>query len=174
MPAEAGSSALIRATLFVRDLERACRFYRTLGLTETYYSGELTHPSATTVLGLTHHHPYPVTILKRPGPNFGMLGLFQLAAAQRARELAPPDGPAHIGEVALVFYVGALDPALAALRAAGARWIAEPQRFELGTIAQREVCLRDCDGTLINLVERAPEAQDKRGPEITPEPGHAG
>ena len=39
-------SALIRATLFVRDLERSTAFYGAMGLTEVYYEGLLEDPSA--------------------------------------------------------------------------------------------------------------------------------
>lgn len=34
-------STLIRATIFVRDLDRATHFYRTLGLSDVYYEGVL-------------------------------------------------------------------------------------------------------------------------------------
>ncbi len=170
MTRDAAVSALVRATIFVRDLQRSRRFYRALGLTETYFAGYLDHPSASSVLGLVTHHPYPVEILKRPGPNFGMLGLFQLAPEQLAQALPMTTGPARIGEVALVFYVAALDAAMHSLEVAGAQWVAEPQRFELGPIAQREACLRDCDGTLLNLVERPPAEQEKAGPEMDFQP----
>ncbi|WP_317928563.1 VOC family protein [Halioxenophilus sp. WMMB6] len=159
-------SALIRATIFVRDLARSINFYRELGFNQTYFRGELEHPSATAVLGLQHHHPYEIAIVKVAGPNFGMLGLFQLAAEQQAHSLPLYNGPARTGEVALIFYVAALDEVLPKLKAAGALWLPEPQLFELGPIRQREVCLRDCDGTLINLVERDPALQNISGPEL--------
>lgn len=155
------TSALIRATLFVRDLDRATAFYRAVGLSDTYLDTVLDHPSASRLLGFSVHEPYPVRILKQPGPSFGMVGLFQLGAAQGAEVLPAATGPVRIGEVALVFYVRSLDETLPKVRAAGPRWFPEPQRFELANVGQREVCLRDCDGTLVNLVERDPAAQEK-------------
>ncbi len=159
-------SALIRATIFVRDLDKSVAFYRALGLTESYYDGVLDHPSASTVLGFAEHHPYPIKILKVAGPNFGMLGLFQLSAEHQAGVTDPTIGPARAGEVALIFYVPNLDDTLPKLRAAGALWLPEPVVFELGHISQREVCIRDCDGTLVNLVERDPAEQEKIGAEM--------
>jgi catechol 2,3-dioxygenase-like lactoylglutathione lyase family enzyme len=164
--AEADVSALIRATIFVRDLERSVGFYRALGLTEAYYDGVLDHPSASTLLGFRSHHPYPITILKRPGPNFGMVGLFQLDPAHGAECMVIADGPARIGEIALVFYVANLDRVMPALVDAGARWAPAPQRFEIGQLSAREVCMRDCDGTLLNLVEREPAGQNRTSPDV--------
>lgn len=158
-------SALIRATIFVRDLERATHFYRALGLTETYYEGILDDASATSVLGLRHHRPYHVRILKRPGPNYGMIGLFALDPRAGAEAPPLPAGPARLGEVAIVFYVPALRETLQKLRAAGATWSPEPAVFRMPGIEQEEVCLRDCDGVLLNLVERDTSAQERTRPE---------
>ncbi|MBU2879005.1 MULTISPECIES: VOC family protein [Aliiglaciecola] len=159
-------SALIRATIFVRDLQVATQFYRALGLCESYYEGELEHPSASKVLGFQQHHPYPIKILKVAGPNFGMLGLFQLAQEHQAEQVQIATGAARIGEVALVFYVSCLDAILPKLKQLGAVWLPEPELFEMGPISQREVCIRDADGTLLNLVERSPDCQNLQGPEM--------
>jgi catechol 2,3-dioxygenase-like lactoylglutathione lyase family enzyme len=153
------SSALIRASIFVRDIERSTRFYRTLGLTEVYFEGRLDDPSASTVLGFEHHSAYDVRILKRPGPNYGMVGLFELAADSEAEALPPPTGPARRGEVALIFYVKSMAAAMAALRDVGATWTPEPILFKLAHRQQLEVCIRDCDGVLVNLVETDPDDQ---------------
>lgn len=159
-------SSLIRASILTRDIERATAFYRALGLGETYYEGLLDDPSASFVLGLTEHRPYHVRILKRPGPNFGMVGLFQLDAGHGAEVLPIATGPARIGEVALIFYVPSMADTLAALRAAGAVWSPEPILFVMGHRAQAEVCLRDCDGVLLNLVETDPAQQERTRPEM--------
>jgi catechol 2,3-dioxygenase-like lactoylglutathione lyase family enzyme len=159
-------SALIRATIFVRDLQKACHFYQALGLHESYYEGVLDHPSASAVLGFKQHHPYPIKILKVSGPNFGMLGLFELAPEHQAEQTTVATGPARIGEVALVFYVPSLDDTLRKLKALGALWMPEPELFEMDHISQREICIRDVDGTLLNLVERNPAMQQLVGPEM--------
>ncbi|MBS7669021.1 VOC family protein [Croceicoccus gelatinilyticus] len=164
--AQPRSSALIRGTIFVRDLERSTRFYREIGLTETYFEGRLDHPSATAILGFTDNRPFSIRILKRPGPNYGMVGLFQLEG--EAEEVPPATGPARIGEVTLVFYVTDIMATMDRLRAAGATWAPEPQTFAMDHRSQLEVCLRDPDGIFINLVETDPVEQEKTGPEVDP------
>lgn len=159
-------SALIRATIFVRDLDRATAFYRALGLAETYFEGTLQHPSATSILGFSDHRPFRIRIVKRPGPNYGMVGLFEMDAAQTAEALPPATGPARFGEVALVFYVTDIHATLTALRAAGSAWSPEPESFVMEHRAQLECCLRDCDGVLLNLVETDPAQQERTRPEL--------
>lgn len=160
------SSALVRATIFVRDIERSRSFYRTIGLSETYFEGRLDHPSATTLLGFAEGRPFDICILKRPGPNYGMIGLFQLDAETPAQALPITSGPARIGEVALVFYVAQLAETLERLRPLGPAWLPEPQLFRMEHRAQFEICLRDCDGVLINLVETDPAEQERDRPEL--------
>lgn len=159
-------SALVRATIFVRNLDRSAAFYTALGLSESYFDGVLEHPAASGLLGFSNHHQYLIKILKCPGPNFGMVGLFQLDPGHGADTLPIADGAARIGEVALVFYVPDLDYTMPRLVSAGATWAPAPQRFEIGHLSAREVCMRDCDGTLINLVERDPADQHKTSPDV--------
>lgn len=158
-------SSLIRGTIFVQDLDRSNRFYAALGFAETYYEGVLTDPSASHIIGFAHHGPLTVRIVKSGGPNFGMIGLFKIDPSLAPDRIAMASGPARIGEVALVFYVRSMDDSLAALRAAGARWSPEPQVFRMPHRAQQEVCLRDPDGILLNLVETDPDEQELRGRE---------
>ena len=160
-------SALIRSSIFVRDLEKSVRFYRALGLTETYYEGVLEHPSANAIIGFPEIRPLSIHILKRPGgTNYGMIGLFKLDDSLDAEILPPAIGPARIGEVALIFYVRSMDETIANLRAAGATWSPEPIMFVMPHRQQPEVCLRDCDGVLINLVENDPAEQERTKPEL--------
>lgn len=160
-------SALIRGTIFVRDLDRASAFYAALGFTEVYYEGVLTDPSASHILGFGAHGPLAARIVKSAAgnPNYGMVGLFLIDAALSPETLAPAAGPARVGEVALVFYVPDLAATLARLRAAGASWSPEPQMFRMAHRAQPEVCLRDPDGVLLNLVETDPAEQERCGRE---------
>ena len=159
-------SALIRATIFVRDLDQATRFYRALGLTDTYYEGVLDDPSACAILGYDVSAPFAIRILKRPGPNYGMIGLFQMDDAMLAEAVPMGMGAARIGEVALVFYVTRLSERIAALRAAGSVWAPDAQMFRMEHRGQLEVCLRDCDGVLLNLVETDPAQQERTRPEL--------
>jgi catechol 2,3-dioxygenase-like lactoylglutathione lyase family enzyme len=153
-------SALIRATIFVRDLDQAAAFYAALGFAEVYYEGVLTDPSASSILGFSGHGPLSVRIVKSGGPNYGMIGLFKIAEALAPEAIALASGPARVGEVALVFYVESMDRTLAALRAAGATWSPEPEMFRMPHREQPEVCLRDCDGVLLNLVQTDPAEQE--------------
>lgn len=159
-------SALIRATIFVRNLDRAAHFYRTLGLSEVYYEGVLEDASACSIIGYTKCRPFAIRILKRPGPNYGMIGLFELDPALLPVTVPVAAGPARIGEVALVFYVPGLHTRLAVLREAGATWSPEPELFRMAHRAQFEVCVRDCDGVLLNLVENDPAEQERTGSEL--------
>ncbi|GAB7552601.1 hypothetical protein NRB_21070 [Novosphingobium sp. 11B] len=160
------SSALVRATIFVRDLDKATQFYRAIGLTETYFEGKLSHPSATEILGFDDPRPFEIRIVKRPGPNYGMVGLFKLADGTTDDAIPPATGPARIGEVALVFYVTDMARTMETLRALGATWAPEPQVFAMEHRAQLEVCIRDCDGVFINLVETDPAQQERTRPEL--------
>ena len=159
-------SALIRATIFVRDLDRATGFYRALGLSETYFEGTLQHPSATAILGFDDHRPFRIRIVKRPGPNYGMVGLFEMDPEQTGEAVPAATGPARFGEVALVFYVTDIHATLTALRTAGSSWSPEPENFVMEHRAQLECCLRDCDGVLMNLVETDPAQQERTGAEL--------
>ncbi|WP_199554250.1 VOC family protein [Sandaracinobacteroides hominis] len=158
-------SALIRGTIFVRDLDRAARFYAALGFDEVYYEGVLTDASASTILGFAGYGPLAVRIVKSGGPNYGMIGLFRIDPALSPDVVPMASGPARIGEVALVFYVRSMAETLAALRAAGASWSPEPELFVMPHRAQQEVCLRDPDGVLLNLVETDPAEQELTGRE---------
>jgi catechol 2,3-dioxygenase-like lactoylglutathione lyase family enzyme len=153
-------SALIRGTIFVRDLDRAAAFYAALGFTEVYYEGVLTDPSASRIIGFADHGPLAIRIVKSGGPNYGMIGLFEIDDKLMPDTIPLATGPARIGEVALVFYVRSMDHTLAALRAAGATWSPEPAMFRMPHRQQPEVCLRDCDGVLLNLVENDPAEQE--------------
>ncbi|PXA99303.1 hypothetical protein DMC47_04060 [Nostoc sp. 3335mG] len=158
-------SALIRGTIFVRDLDRATAFYSALGFEQVYWEGVLTDRSASTILGFSDHGPLAVRIVKRGGPNYGMIGLFRIDPALEPVAPPPRTGAAQIGEVALVFYVRDIHATLAALRAGGATWSPKPELFRMDHRAQLEVCLRDPDGVLLNLVETDPAEQELTGRE---------
>jgi catechol 2,3-dioxygenase-like lactoylglutathione lyase family enzyme len=158
-------SSLIRGTIFVRDLAKSVAFYEALGFTETYYEGVLDDPSASRIIGFADHGPLAIKIVKSGGPNYGMIGLFQIDDALAPETVPMATGPARIGEVALVFYVASMDTALAALRAAGATWSPEPEMFRMPHREQPEVCMRDPDGILLNLVENDPAEQELTGRE---------
>ncbi|MFT4057028.1 MAG: hypothetical protein QM681_21170, partial [Novosphingobium sp.] len=86
--------------------------------------------------------------------------------ARAVEEFPPATGPARIGEVALVFYVTDMAGTMEKLRDLGATWAPEPQVFAMEHRAQLEVCIRDCDGVFINLVETDPSQQERTRPEL--------
>ena len=153
-------SPLVRAALMVRDLERSRRFYQELlGLAEHYLPAtDLTATIAWKLLGLPAGTPYRGTILKVPGPNYGMVGLFEIAAGCTS-ELVPPRERIALGESILVFYCADLARVLADLERYGGRLLAPPQRFEIaGSDAPpiTEVIVRDPDGFAVSLNDASP------------------
>lgn len=151
-------SALVRAALFVADLARARAFYSALGLTDVYFEGELSGSDSAGVLKLDPGSITLCAILKpEGGMNQGMVGLFEVS------DPAPDPMPARDGcgpgrgEVALVFYVSDLASSLKAAESHGGRRLSDPVFFEMPHRSQNEVCLRDPDDVLINLMERPVE-----------------
>ena len=151
-------SPMVRTALFVRDLERAQNFYRqVIGLDETWFEGELTEGNAHELLGMPAGSYTRACILKAPGPAWGMVGLFEITNPE-----PPPvqraDDSINQGETCLVFYCRNLDPVTRALRDGGHRVLCEPVPLRIGEqIKQREMCFRDPDGVLINLIEWDPD-----------------
>lgn len=160
-PPDAGAvSPLVRAALMVRNLERSRCFYAGgLGLEEEHL--ELTDFSRSPAAGLLHlpaGTPFRGMILKARGPNFGMIGLFELGLPERST--APgATSPVRCGESILVFYVVDLDSTLARLEALGGRRLGDPTTFHLPDASfapAKEVILRDPDGFAVNLIETSP------------------
>lgn len=159
-------SSLIRAALFVRDLEVSTAFYRALGFTSVFYEGELDAASANGVLCTPPESRVCCRILRPEGrPNFGMIGLFEISNPSPPA-LPAAEGPPRLGEVALVIYARPLAEVVAIAHRHGATWSPEPILFTMPHRQQREVCLRDPDGVLINLVERDPAEQDGAAPAL--------
>jgi catechol 2,3-dioxygenase-like lactoylglutathione lyase family enzyme len=156
-------SSLIRGAVFVSDLDRSTAFYRALGFDAVYFEGELDGPSTAAALKTPAATRCRCRILKKAGrPNYGMVGLFALDPPTDA--LPRPDGPPRVGEVALVFYATPIHEAVAAARLAGASWSPDPTMFSMPHRQQYEVCLRDPDGVLINLIDRPISEQDGAAP----------
>ena len=157
-------SPMVRTALFVADLERSVRFYRdVLGLGEVFFDGDLSDGNAHELLGMPPGTATRATILKAPGPAWGMVGLFEV------RNPSPPaldrrSESINAGEGCLVFYCSDLDTVTGALREGGHTILCPPVRLRIGPqLKQREMCFRDPDGVLINLIEWDPD--DPRRPE---------
>jgi catechol 2,3-dioxygenase-like lactoylglutathione lyase family enzyme len=155
-PPQPTISPLVRAALRVADLQRSRAFYAALGFTEVYFEGALDADVAPALLGVHASARTRCAILKTPGqPNFGMVGLFQIDEPQPQ---ARPGGSGgfQVGEVALVFYVAAIEQALTDALLHGGTRVSGPLHFVMPHRAQHEAMLRDPDGVLLNLVERPP------------------
>ena len=147
-------SALIRSAVFCSDLDRSTAFYRALGLDAVYYEGDLDPESSKGALQVPAGSTLRCRILKRgaDAANFGMVGLFELTPLPQP--LPTPAGPPRLGETALVFFAQPFMEVLTAAREAGATWSPDPITVTMPHRSQLEVCLRDPDGVLINLIDR--------------------
>lgn len=153
------SSPLIRTAVMVHSIARSRVFYeQVLGLTGTYLNADLTDTVSQKLLGLPAGAGVRALILKppdidgRPAPDFGMIGLFEIAAAPE-----PPTPPRHdglrYGEAVLVFYVADLTAALDAVVRTGGRLMTGPETFAIPGVSVREAIVRDPEGVAVNLVE---------------------
>jgi len=147
-------SPLVRAALFVRDIERSAAFYRdVLGLEVVYYEGVLDHPAARTLIGVAPDATVRARIVQVPGPSFGMVGLFEVTPTPPA--VAKRGEGVNLGEAVLVFYRMDLDGVVARLEAGGHRILCPPTFLQVTpTRGQREMTCADPDGILVNLIER--------------------
>lgn len=154
------SSPLIRTALMVRDLARSRAFYEAVvSLRGVYLDADLTQTISWRLLGVAPGTRLRATILKpreidgRPAPDFGMLGLFELAEAPQA--VAPERGAVRFGEPVLVFYVRDLDAALRATVAHAGSVLSGPERFRIPDldVDVAEAIVRDPDGVAVNLVQ---------------------
>ena len=157
-------SPMVRTAIFVRDLEHSTRFYReVLGLDEVWYEGELTEGNAHELLGMPAGSATKARILKAEGPEWGMVGLFEIANPVPPDLMRDPDR-INQGEGCLVFYHADLDAVVEQLEAGGHPVVCAPVVLVMGgKPRQREMTFRDPDGMLINLIERDPD--DPQRPE---------
>ena len=133
----------------VRNLERSRAFYAAVvGLTQEYFVGDMGGSTAAAIVGIPASAHLRAVILKAPGVDYGMLGLFELPASTPA--LTPREGGLALSEAVLVFYVEDLARSLHAAQQHGGR-LATPMQILNG---RKEVALRDPDGLALNLIER--------------------
>ncbi|NIM70624.1 MAG: hypothetical protein GTN86_08365 [Xanthomonadales bacterium] len=150
-------SSLVRAALFVSDLERSERLYRdVLGLEESYARNALQNAEFAALLGVPAAAAIRYSILKMPGPARGMIGLFEV------RDPAPPvlrrePGQCNVGEVALVFYTDDLEHYRQRLEDFGIRYVCRPLVLSVRPgQANLEMTFRDPDGVMINILQKDP------------------
>jgi catechol 2,3-dioxygenase-like lactoylglutathione lyase family enzyme len=152
-------SPLIRAAVFVSDLERSVAFYTDiLGYEEVFFDGELDDPVVNVLLGMPDSSRTRARILKQSGPEVGMLGLFEVTGPAPP-PLEPAGRGCHIGQVCMVFYCADLDETRAKLAAHGVTIVAEPQVLHISGRAgpgNREMTFLGPDGEMLNFIERDP------------------
>lgn len=149
-------SPLVRAALFVRDVEKSTAFYTMLGFDGLYYEGTLNPASVAGALHVPETTVCFARILKhKGGMNHGMIGLFQLTEPTPEPVQRSSNTP-HVGEVTLVFYCDNIPEVLAQAPKFGAVEVWDPITFIMPHRQSTEVCLRDPDGILINLIGRDP------------------
>lgn len=152
-------SRLVRTALFVSDLDRSSRFYKQgLGYHEVYSGGELTHKVAHALLGVPEDSAIRYEIVKAEGPNFGMIGMFEVKPSPPT--VSRVSGSVNVGEGCLVLLTTDIRAVRDRLVDMGAEIVCEPQRLVVrgdGT-GNLEMTCRDPDGMLINLIERPPQS----------------
>ncbi len=148
-------SRLVRTALFVSDLDRSSRFYKQgLGYHEVYSGGELTHEVAHALLGVPENSVIRYEIVKADGPNFGMIGMFEVKPSPPA--VSRRSGSVNVGEGCLVLLTTDIRAVRNRLVDLGAEIVCEPQRLIVrdSSPGSLEMTCRDPDGMLINLIER--------------------
>lgn len=154
---EPGISALVRAALFVADLDRSLHFYRdVLGLRETFAEGEARDEAFAALLGMPADTDIRYQILQIPGPSRGMVGLFEVRNPT-PEKLEHSEPACSLGEVALVFYSDQFDQLERRLDAEGVSFICRPRFLSVRPgVGQREMTFRDPDGVMVNVIDRSP------------------
>jgi len=148
-------SALVRAAIFVENLEVSRSFYtNVLGFEDVYFESELKDDTVAALLGMPTSLETRCCILKKPGPIIGMIGLFELSNPKPEPVQRREDG-ASLKDIWLVFYADELDPIVERLQSGGHRIVCLPRDLKIpGASGQREMTCADPNGVLINLIER--------------------
>ena len=152
-------SRMVRTALFVSNLENSSRFYKEgLGYREVYSAGNIEHEVAHALLGVPTDRVIRYEIVKADGPNFGMVGLFEVKPSPPP--VQRPNPGVNVGEGCLVFLTNDIRAVRDRMVALGAEIVCEPQRLIVrGTgPGSLEMTARDPDGMLINLIERPPQS----------------
>jgi catechol 2,3-dioxygenase-like lactoylglutathione lyase family enzyme len=157
--ADIAVSALVRAALFVSDLDRSLHFYRdVIGLPETFAKGDTRDEAFAALLGMPAETDIRYRILQIPGPPRGMVGLFEVRNPT-PEKLGQRKPACAVGEVALVFYSGEFDALERRLDAEGVSFICRPRYLSVRAgVGQQEMTFRDPDGIMVNVIDRSPDA----------------
>ncbi len=149
-------SRLVRAAIFVSDLEKSVRFYKeALALTGVYARGVLEHKVGHALVGVPQDSVIRYEIVKADELNFGMVGLFEVKPSPPP--LRRESRGANLGEGCMVFFATDIHAARDRIVKLGGEIVCEPQLLAVHTLRQLEMTCRDPDGMLINIIERPTE-----------------
>lgn len=149
-------SAMNRATIFVRDLDKSLQLYRDLlGLkirVEALTEGERINQ----IMG-TEGLALRAVILQSGDSIVGNIGIYEIIGDDRSTLPPPSDRNDTVtGDVAVVFATNDMDAITEQVRAAGYTLISPPMVLyprEDAEVQTREMLFRDRDGVLVNLIE---------------------
>ena len=150
-------SSLVRAALFVSDLERSEFFYKSvLGIDESFAENGTQNKEFAELLGVTAASYIRYSILKIPGPARGMIGLFQVTEPQ-IPSVEKDILFSNVGEVALVFYTDNILALKQKLDDYDLQFICPPTILSVRKEMRNfEMTFRDPDGVMINIIEKDP------------------
>ena len=148
-------SPILRTGINCRELEKSVRFYGDLlGFREIYSIGEAQSDLVTSMQNLPAGSSVKFVYLKQPGPNFGMIGLYEFAPAPPALVRRP--GTACNGDVTMFVYHSRFDWLLENLAAYGGKVLRETAVMSTPKMAWRQVMIADPDNIRIGVLERDP------------------
>lgn len=149
-------TAMHRATIFVRDLEKSLKLYRDiLGMT-IFFDNSWNNDGINAIMA-TQGETLRAVVLEGSEGFYGKLGIYQLSAESVVKAL-PPDQSAttKVGDFSVVFVTDQIDDIAMKLKAAGYPVLSEPSSFWHRSdyeIQAKEMLFRDPDGVLVNLVQ---------------------
>ena len=150
-------SSLVRAALFVSDLERSEFFYKSvLGIGESFAENGTQNKEFAELLGVKATSYIRYSILKIPGPARGMIGLFQVTEP-RIPSVKRDLLTSNVGDVALVFYTDNIMALKQKLDDHDSQFICPPTILSVRKETRSlEMTFRDPDGIMINILEKDP------------------
>ena len=136
----------------VTDLERSVDFYSQFGFRARVYLAEpIEDPAFTSLVGLEAPSLRVAALACGDDPSAPLLDLVEWVTPPP--EGLPYDSIRHVGIARIALRTSDLDAAVAALRAAGQRFWAEPGRLAIAG-GLRFAGVFDPDGVMVELLER--------------------
>jgi catechol 2,3-dioxygenase-like lactoylglutathione lyase family enzyme len=150
-------SPVLRTGINVRDLDRSIKFYGDLlGFREIYSMGEAQSDLVTSMQNRPAGSFIKFVYLKQPGPNIGMIGLYEFSPAPPV--LARRPDTASNGDITMFFYHDRFDWLLENLAAYGGKVLRETTVMSTPKLESwRQVMIADPDDVRLGIMERDPQ-----------------